>query len=184
MMHVAVFSGSALGPQSHQGAAAAVGHRLAVDGIGLVYGGGKVGLMGLVADAALEAGGSVTGVMPQHLVDAEVAHDHLTQLYVVGTMHERKAKMVELADAFVALPGGPGTLDELFEVFTWARLGLHCKPVALLDVDAFYGPLLTQLDQMTSGGYLSSEHRASVSVAQTVPALMESIFAQSHTTTS
>src|SRR6476469_9768564 len=110
--------------------------------------------------------------MPQHLVDAEVAHNELTQLHVVATMHERKAKMVELADAFIALPGGPGTLDELFEVFTWARLGLHDKPIALLDLNGFYSPLVAQLNTMTSMGYLSQGQRERLMVTHSVADLL------------
>ncbi len=110
---------------------------LAVAGVGIVYGGGRVGLMGVLADAALAAGGQVVGVIPQHLVDGEIAHDRLTRLDVVASMHERKARMAELGDAFVALPGGAGTLEELFEVFTWGQLGLHAKPTALVDPDGF-----------------------------------------------
>jgi uncharacterized protein (TIGR00730 family) len=118
----------------------------------VVYGGGRVGLMGVLADAALSAGGEVIGVTPQHLVDQEIAHRGLTHLHVVADMHQRKARMAGLAEAFVALPGGAGTIEELFEAWTWGQLGLHAKPTALLDIDGFYRPLVEQLRVMTSAG--------------------------------
>jgi uncharacterized protein (TIGR00730 family) len=153
-VRVAVFTGSAVGPAAHLDAAADFARRLAQAGVGIVYGGARVGLMGVVADAALAADGEVIGVMPQHLVDREIAHRGLTRLDVVADMHTRKARMTELADAFIALPGGPGTLDETFEAWTWGQLGLHAKPLALLDVDGFYGPLIDQLGVMAANGYL------------------------------
>src|SRR5689334_13523463 len=132
---VCVFCGSSPGARpAYAAAAAALARCLVTRGLGLVYGGGNVGLMGVLADAALAAGGEVIGVIPRALVDLEVAHTGLRDLRVVDSMHERKATMAELADAFVALPGGMGTLEELFEVWTWAQLGLHAKPCALLDV--------------------------------------------------
>ena len=137
-MRIAVFLGSSTGPDSHRAATTAVGEAIARAGHGIVYGGAHVGLMGLLADAALAAGGEVLGVLPQNLVEREVGHTGLTRLELVGTMHERKARMADLADAFVALPGGTGTLDELIEIMTWAQLGLHTKPVALYDVDDFW----------------------------------------------
>ena len=155
-MRVAVFTGSHAGPPAHAEAAAALARGLAEAGVGIVYGGGKVGLMGLVADAALAAGGEVIGVIPQHLVDDEVAHPGLPRLEVVQSMHERKAVMADLADAFVALPGAAGTLEELFEAWTWGMLGLHAKPTALIDVDGFWQPLLTQLRRMVDDGYLDA----------------------------
>ncbi|TYP87245.1 TIGR00730 family Rossman fold protein [Blastococcus xanthinilyticus] len=153
-MRIAVFTGSHAGPPSHTAAAAAFATALAGAGIGIVYGGGRVGMMGTVADAALAAGGEVIGVIPGHLVDDEVAHPGLPRLDVVDSMHERKARMAELADAFVALPGAAGTLEELFEAWTWGMLGLHAKPAALLDVDGFWQPLLDQLRRMVDDGYL------------------------------
>ncbi len=153
-MRIAVFTGSQPGPPAHQQAAAAFAADLARAGVGVVYGGGHVGLMGVVADAALAAGGEVVGVIPQHLVDDELAHPGLPRLDVVATMHERKARMAELADVFVALPGAAGTLEELFEAWTWGMLGLHAKPAALLDVDGFWQPLLAQLRRMVDDGYL------------------------------
>jgi uncharacterized protein (TIGR00730 family) len=155
-VRIAVFTGSHAGPASHAAAAAAFATQLAKAGVGIVYGGGKVGLMGVVADAALAAGGEVIGVIPQHLVDDEVAHPGLPRLEVVQSMHERKAVMADLADGFVALPGAAGTLEELFEAWTWGMLGLHAKPTALLDVDGFWQPLLLQLRRMVDDGYLDA----------------------------
>jgi uncharacterized protein (TIGR00730 family) len=139
--------------------AMALGTRLALDGIALVYGGGNVGLMGVVADAVLEAGGEVIGVIPEQLVNWEVAHKGLTRLEVVGSMHERKARMFDLADGFVALPGGFGTLDEMFEMLTWRQLGIGDKPCAFLDVDGFYAPLITMLDRMVEERFLHADQR-------------------------
>jgi uncharacterized protein (TIGR00730 family) len=153
-VRVAVFTGSQSGPPSHRAAAAEFAADLAHAGVGIVYGGGRAGLMGVVADAALAAGGEVVGVIPQHLVDDELAHPGLPRLEVVGSMHERKARMAELADAFVALPGAAGTLEELFEAWTWGMLGLHAKPAVLVDVDGFWQPLLAQLRRMVDDGYL------------------------------
>lgn len=130
----------------------------------MVYGGASVGLMGALADAALAAGGRVYGVIPRALVEREIAHPGLSALHVVETMHQRKAKMVELADAFVALPGGFGTLDELAEILTWALLGFHGKPIALYDVDGYFAPLLAFFDHATVEGFVRPEHRALVGV--------------------
>ena len=146
---------------------------LAARGVGIVYGGARVGLMGLLADTALEAGGEVTGVIPRGLFATEVPHRELTELVEVDSMHERKARMAELADAFVALPGGVGTLEELFEVFTWQLLGIHPKPVALLDPDGFYDPLVEQLDRIVTQGYLSAEKRAALTRVREVDELLE-----------
>ena len=140
-------------------AAAALGQRMAREGLGLVYGGGNVGLMGIVADAVLAAGGEVTGVIPQHLMQWEVAHRGVTRLEVVGSMHERKQRMFELADGFVALPGGFGTLDEMFEMLTWRQLGLGDKPCAFLDVDGFYQPLIAMIDRMVETRFLHPDQR-------------------------
>jgi uncharacterized protein (TIGR00730 family) len=156
-----VFCGSSTPPDPrYRDAARALGTLAAVRGIGVVYGGGSVGLMGAVADAALEAGGRVTGVIPAGLFSREIGHTGLTTLYEVGSMHERKQLMYDLADGFVALPGGLGTLEELAEVTTWAQLGLHAKPVALLDVDGFWDPLVAQLDRMVDVGLLKPSNRA------------------------
>lgn len=152
---VAVFTGSASGDDpAYLSAATAFGGLLARAGIGLVYGGAHVGLMGAVADAALAAGGSVVGVIPEALVSRELAHPGLTELVVVGTMHERKAEMASRADAFVALPGGAGTLEEVFEVWTWQQLGYHDKPVAFLDVAGYWRPLLDALEGMAAAGFV------------------------------
>jgi uncharacterized protein (TIGR00730 family) len=139
--------------------AASVGKMLANEGIGLVYGGGAVGLMNTVAKAALEAGGAVIGVIPQALMDLEVARKDLTQLHVTPDMHTRKAKMAELSDGFITLPGGFGTLDELFEMITWGQLGFHKKPIALVNVEGFYDPLLAMVDHMTGSGFVREQHR-------------------------
>jgi hypothetical protein len=161
MPALCVFCGSAAGVRpDYLAAARALGRAAAARGIGIVYGGARVGLMGAVADAALEAGGTVVGVIPRALVDREVAHDGLTHLHVVASMHERKATMARLSDAFVALPGGIGTLEELFEVWTWAHLGVHAKPCALLDVAGFWRPLLAALDHMVAEGFIRDNVRA------------------------
>lgn len=159
-MRVCVFCGSSAGiGTGYRDAAERVGRTLAERGIGLVYGGASAGTMGVVADAALAAGGEVIGVIPRSLVDREIAHPRVSDLRVVADLHERKATMASLADAFLALPGGAGTLEELFEVFTWAQLGLHTKPIALLDVDGYYQPLLQLLDHMAEQGFLRREYR-------------------------
>jgi uncharacterized protein (TIGR00730 family) len=159
-MRVAVFCGSSAGRESRYAvAAAAFGRDLAAAGVGIVYGGASVGLMGVLADAALAAGGEVIGVIPGGLFAAEVPHQGLTRLQVVASMHERKAVMADLADGFAALPGGLGTLDELFEVLTWRQLGLHAKPVALLDVGGFWNPLAETLDALTAAGFIPAATR-------------------------
>ena len=164
-----VFCGSSAGAKpAYRVAAERLGTVLAEQGVRLVYGGGHVGLMGTVADATLAAGGSVIGVIPQHMVDREVAHRGLTELRVVRSMHERKAMMAELSDGFVALPGGLGTLEELFEVWTWGQLGLHHKPYALLDVDGFFQPLLAFLDHQVAERFVRPQHRAML-VVETEP---------------
>jgi uncharacterized protein (TIGR00730 family) len=160
-MRVAVFCGSSAGSEPRYAtAAAAFGRGLAEAGVGIVYGGASVGLMGVLADAALAAGGEVIGVIPGGLFAAEVPHQGLTRLQVVASMHERKAVMADLAGAFAALPGGLGTLDELFEVLTWRQLGLHAKPVALVDADGFWEPLTEMLDGLTAEGFVPAETRA------------------------
>jgi uncharacterized protein (TIGR00730 family) len=162
---VCVFCGSSPGARpAYAEATAEVARLLVGDGIGIVYGGGHVGLMGVLADTAMAAGGEVIGVMPQALVDREIGHTAITELRVVGSMHERKAVMTELSDAFVALPGGAGTLEELFEVYTWAQLGLHSKPCALLDVDGYYSGLAAFLDHAVEERFLREEHRAALMV--------------------
>jgi len=157
---IAVYCGSSPGVDPrYREAATAFGGFLAGRGIGLVYGGGRVGLMGAVADGALAAGGEVIGVIPEKLEQLEVAHRGLTRLEVVTGMHPRKLRMAELSDAFVALPGGFGTMDEVFEVATWTQLEYHRKPVGLLDVAGYYGPLVTFLDHAVREGFLRPFHR-------------------------
>nr|WP_277628482.1 TIGR00730 family Rossman fold protein [Arsenicicoccus dermatophilus] len=171
-----VFCGSSPGRSSvYADAARSLGAALASRGIRLVYGGARVGTMGVVADAALAAGGEVVGVMPQHLMDLEVGHTGLTQLHVVGSMHERKALMADLAEGFVALPGGMGTLDELAEILTWAQLGLHAKPVGALDVGGFWQPLLGWLDVARDEGFLAPAHRELLVVRPTVDTLLDAL---------
>jgi uncharacterized protein (TIGR00730 family) len=161
MKSVCVYCGSSIGTRPvYAQRAAALGTRLANEGLTLVYGGGNVGLMAVVADAALAAGGEVIGVIPEQLVGWEVAHQGLTRLEIVATMHERKARMFDLSDAFVALPGGFGTLDEMFEMLTWRQLGLGDKPCAFLDVDEYFAPLMAMLDRMLQEGFLREEHRS------------------------
>ena len=164
-MNVALFCGSSLGSNPlFERSAENLAAYLASERIGLVYGGGKVGLMGVVADAALEAGGEVTGVIPQALQDREIAHSNLTCLHVVPDMHTRKAKMAELADAFVAIPGGAGTLEEFFEVWTWAQLGYHTKPCALYNVGGYFDKLLGFIDHMVENGLLKPGYRKMIQV--------------------
>lgn len=141
-------------------AARSLARAIAQRGIGIVYGGARVGLMGEVANAALEAGGKVVGVIPQALVDKEVAHAGLTELRIVASMHERKATMADLADGFIALPGGVGTLEEIFESWTWAQLGIHDKPCALFDVAGYYTDLIRFLDRTSAEGFVRDAHRA------------------------
>jgi uncharacterized protein (TIGR00730 family) len=171
-VRVAIFSGSKTGPASHVEAADRFARRLVARDVGVVFGGGRVGLMGVVAEAVLAAGGEVIGVMPRHLVDREVAYLGLTRLEVVDDMHERKARMTELSDAFIALPGAAGTLEELFEVWTWGQLGLHEKPSALLDIEGFYDPLLEQLRVMAATGYLAQEHLDALGVVPDADAFL------------
>ena len=157
MPRVCVYCGSSPGRRPiYLESAVAVGQTLAARGIGLVYGGASVGTMGAMADAALEAGGEVIGVMPRTLVDREVAHASLTELHVVEGMHERKAKMTALSDGFLAMPGGLGTLDELFEALTWAQLGIHDRPIAIWNVEGYWDPLLAMLDRAQDEGSSSS----------------------------
>lgn len=172
-MRIAVFTGSAAGPAAHVAAGADFARQVAVAGAGIVFGGGRVGMMGVIADAALAAGGEVIGVMPRHLVDQEIAHSGLTRLEVVDSMHLRKARIAELADAFIALPGGAGTMDELFEAWTWGQLGLHAKPVALLDLDGFYRPLAEQLRVMSESGYLNEAYRQALGVVRSAGEFLE-----------
>ncbi|UCO97711.1 TIGR00730 family Rossman fold protein [Metapseudomonas lalkuanensis] len=162
---VCVFCGASPGAKPiYREAASLLGHTLAERGITLVYGGGAVGLMGTVADAALAAGGEVIGVIPQSLMDAEIGHKGLTRLEVVDGMHARKARMAELSDAFIALPGGLGTLEELFEVWTWGQLGYHSKPLGLLEVNSFYDKLTDFLDHLVEERFVRDQHRGMLQV--------------------
>jgi len=158
-----VYCGSSSGlGDGYVQAAESMGRLLAAQGITLVYGGGNVGLMGVVADAVLRAGGKVIGVIPEYLMSKEVGHTGLTELHRVGSMHERKLKMAELSDAFVALPGGIGTIEEIFEVFTWTQLGIHSKPCAFLDVERYYSRMFQFLDHMADQRFIRKEHIASL----------------------
>lgn len=160
MKRIAVYCGSATPADPvYIESARVVGRTFAARGIGLVYGGGRLGLMGAVADAVLENGGEVIGVIPQALVDAEVAHRGLTELHVVDTMHERKARFTELSDGFLTIPGGTGTMDELWEAMSWAQLGYHAKPVGLLNVAGFYDGLIEFVGKMGEVGFLRPQHQ-------------------------
>ena len=173
-MNIAVFCGANTGRDPgilH--AAQEMGRTIARRGMGVVYGGGHVGLMGAVADAALHAGGKVIGVIPGFMMEKELAHQQLTELIVVRDMHERKMRMHELSQAVVALPGGFGTMDEVFELLTWRQLGLHAKPVGLLNVNGFYSPLLDQVVRMEQDGFLHGPTR--IFAANTVEALLDSV---------
>lgn len=160
MVHVAVFCGASSGRDPRYAAVAAqVGTSLARRGLGVVYGGGHVGLMGAVADAAMEAGGRVVGVIPGFMTERELAHERVSELVIVRDMHERKLVMHERSQAVIALPGGFGTMDELFELLTWRQLGLHAKPMGLLNVNGFYSPLLAQMERMELEGFLHGDTR-------------------------
>ncbi len=175
-MRVCVFCGSNPGRlPDYRASAMALGTLLARKGIGLVYGGASVGLMGVVADAALAAGGEVVGVIPQLLADKELAHRGLSALHVVGSMHQRKAMMAELSDAFVALPGGAGTLEEIFEIWTWAQLGEHMKPCGLLNVAGFYDGLIGFLDHAAAELFMKPQHRAMLLTAATPAAMLTAL---------
>ena len=176
MRRVCVFCGSSVGTNpAYSDAAEAMGRLLARRSIGLVYGGGHVGLMGVVANAALAAGGEVIGVIPQALADREIAHAGLTDLHVVDSMHTRKAMMAELSDAFIAMPGGVGTFEEFFEAVTWTQLGLHRKPCGLLNVNAFYSPLAAFIDLAVTEGFIKPVHRAVIVVDDDPARLLDSL---------
>jgi uncharacterized protein (TIGR00730 family) len=171
---VCVYCGSSSGfDPVYREAAKALGIELARRRIGLVYGGGNIGLMGALADAVLAGGGEVIGIIPHHLAALEVAHRGLTSLVAVDSMHARKHQMAALADAFIALPGGIGTAEELLEVLTWLQLGLHAKPIALLDSNGYFAHLLAFLDHMTSSGFLKEEHRAMLIVEKSPDLLFQ-----------
>jgi uncharacterized protein (TIGR00730 family) len=174
MKRVCVFCGSSSGrAPSYAEAAKRLGATLARRGLELVYGGGTVGLMGTVANAALEAGGRVIGVIPKALQLRELAHVRLTSLHVTGSMHERKARMAELSQGFIALPGGLGTLEEFAEIVTWAQLGIHARPCGLLDVDGYYGPLVAFFDRAVQEGFVSPLHRELVMIESDPDALLD-----------
>lgn len=177
MHRVCVFAASREGTGAARdlfaAAARATGEGLARRGWGMVYGGARVGLMGAAADAALAAGGEVQGVIPSSMVTRELAHGGLTQLHVVDSMHARKARMHELSSAFLAIPGGFGTLDELFETLTWSQLGFHGKPVGLLDVDGFWQPLVRWIERAVGDGLVAPEHAAAVLVRSDVEAILD-----------
>ena len=177
MNHVrrlAVYCGSAPGSKGvFADAARATAEAMVRRNVDLVYGGGRLGLMGLIADRVLDLGGHVYGAIPTALVDLEVAHEGLTELHRVDTMHERKAKMTDLADAFLALPGGIGTLDELFEAWSWNALGYHAKPFCLLNVEGFWDGLIEFIDHATQSGFLSQQRRSQLLVAQTPDEALE-----------
>ena len=173
MRAVCVYCGSRTGNRPlYAQRAAMLGTRLAQQNLALVYGGGNVGLMGIAADAALAAGGEVIGVIPEQLVGWEVAHRGVTRLDIVANMHERKARMFDLSDAFVALPGGFGTLDEMFEMLTWRQLGLGDKPCAFLDVDGFYAPLVAMMDRMVDEGFLHPDQRRDLWHGEDIDAML------------
>lgn len=174
MKRVCVYCGSRHGKRpAYTAAAQTLGRELAQSGRSLVYGGGNVGLMGVVADAVLEAGGEVIGVIPWPMVTRELAHHGVTKLHVVSSMHERKALMAQLADGFIALPGGVGTLEELFEIWTWAQLGIHQKPLGLLNTDGFYSSLVAFLDHLTAEDFVTPENRSFVRIDADPKSLLE-----------
>ena len=178
MQRICVFCGSSSGTRPAYGEMArSLGTELARRELGLVYGGSSVGLMGMLADAVLAAGGEVIGVLPRGLFRREVAHTGLTELREVESMHERKALMAQLADAFIALPGGYGTLDELFEMVTWAQLGLHAKPIGLLDAEQFFAPLLAFLRYVAQEGFIPPQHLSLLRRAETPAALLDELLA-------
>lgn len=164
-MKITVFCGSSAGASEvYVTQVKEFGRELVKRDITLVFGGGRVGLMGTLADAVLEAGGQVIGIMPQFLDDKEIAHDGLTELIIVNTMHERKAKMAELADAFITLPGGPGTLEEFFEIFTWTQLGIHKKPSGILNINNYFDPIVQLFNHMTKEEFLEEKFRNMIAV--------------------
>ncbi len=176
MRRLCVFCGSSPGKSpAFAQAAAALGRLLAREGIELVTGGGRVGLMGAIADAALQAGGAVHGVIPHALVKKELAHPGVTTQYIVDTMHQRKQQMADLSDGFIALPGGMGTLDELCEILSWAQLGLHRKPVGLLNVEGYFAGFLTQMAHAEAQGLLRAEHRSLLLVGDTPEGLLAAL---------
>ncbi|MFJ6413507.1 TIGR00730 family Rossman fold protein [Terribacillus saccharophilus] len=178
MKRIAVFCGSSVGASAaYIAAAEELGRTLAAENLTLVYGGASVGLMGAVANGSMQAGGHVIGVMPEFLEKREIAHTHVSELIVVSSMHERKAKMAELADGFIALPGGPGTLEEFFEIFTWAQLGLHKKPLGILNVEGYYDLLVSLFDRMADEQFMHEKYRT-MTLSDTEPARLLEKFRQ------
>jgi len=176
MLSICVFCGSSTGRNSsYQGAAVKLGQLMADNNFNLVYGGGNIGLMGEIAQSVMKNGGKAIGVIPQFLVEKELVYDGLTEVHVVETMHERKAKMAEMADAFIAMPGGFGTLEETVEVLTWAQLGLHRKPVGLLNIDGYYDSLNDFFDHMVTEGFLMREYKDMLLIKKDPAAMLESI---------
>ena len=176
MRRICVFCGSSQGSRPEYGAAAEeMGAKLVRRNIGLVYGGGNVGLMGIIADAVLRAGGEAMGVIPENLMSREIGHKGLTKLHVVHSMHERKALMADLSDAFIAMPGGFGTLEEFCEVVTWAQLGLHAKPCGILNVLGYYTPLLAMFDHAVEERFLKPENRCLVLGRESAPELLQAL---------
>ena len=176
LRRVCVYAGSAAGAApAYEDAARAAAGAIVRRGAGVVYGGGSVGLMGALADGALAAGGEVVGVIPRFLQEREVDHDGLSELHVVETMHERKMLMADLSDAFVVLPGGIGTLEELVEMLSWSQLGLHRKPIGLLDTGGFWAPLVDLLDHMTVEGFVSVDHRRLLLAADDAESLLDAM---------
>lgn len=166
MKRIAVYCGSSSGVNGiYREQAAKLGKLLAERQTEVIFGGGKVGLMGHLADAAMNAGGKVTGIIPTFLHVKEVAHDHITEMITVDSMHERKAMIFDMSDAFIALPGGFGTLDELFEMLTWAQLGLHQKPVGILNINGYFDPILEGIDSMVDEGFLKLDNREMIQVS-------------------
>lgn len=174
-MRICVFAGSRSGSEPYRRAAAELGRELAARGIGVVFGGGGVGLMGALADAALEAGGEVIGIIPDFLCHSEIPHASLTELHVTRSMHERKQQMAALSDAYIALPGGIGTLEETFEAWTWLQLGIQRKPIGLLNVAGFYDALERFLDEVTAQGFLGPATRAQLHSAAQPGALIDAL---------
>jgi uncharacterized protein (TIGR00730 family) len=176
MQHICVFCGSQLGTNGlYQQAAAELGQLLVQHRYGLVYGGGHVGLMGVIADAVLQAGGEVIGVIPEAMVARELAHTGVTRMHVVPSMHMRKARMAELANAFVAMPGGYGTFEELFEIITWAQLGLHRKPIGLLNVAGYFEGLMALVEHAITEGFIKPEHQQLTVMADHPAALLDTL---------
>jgi uncharacterized protein (TIGR00730 family) len=181
MSRICVYSGSSFGASpEYKAVVAAFGSACARRGLGIVYGGGRVGLMGVLADSALAAGGEVIGIIPHAMIAEERAHHGLSELISVDSMHERKHRMAQLSDSFAALPGGIGTLEEVIEVFTWLQLGLHLKPVGLLNVGGFYDPLLQFLDHMCEQQFLTPAHRSMLAVERDPESLLNTLASTKH----